>query len=363
MIVSAAGVVAAGKANARAELGVPKPASAAKGIIDVLTSWDGLWYLAIVRQGYPTSVPPHVTYFDSQARAAFFPLFSWVVRGLDFVMPGHEVAAALILNLLLGAVFIALIGLITRHLFGAKASGRAMIIASLFPGSFVLLFAYSEALFLVLAASCLWFLLRRQWWLAGLAAALATLSRPNAVALVPACLVAAWFAIRERREWRSLVAVVLAPLGFIGFELYIGAHTHERGVWFRVQREAWNEGTSFGLTALRRTFRFVVHPLASPTNVITALCVAALVVGTAAMVKRRLPAVLTVFTIGIVALTLLPATVTARPRFVYSAFPMIVAFAAWWPDDQEELWSLLMAACGAGLVIVTALYGHFAAIP
>ena len=60
---------------------------------------------------------------------------------------------------------------------------------------------------------------------------------------------------------------------------------------------------------------------------------------------------------------LLPATVTARPRFLYTAFPVLIAAAAIWPDDQEDWWALGLALCGAGLVAVTALYGLYAAIP
>ena len=51
----------------------PIPKQALGPMLDVLTSWDGLWYLRIVRNGYPTSVRPHVTYDVADARAAFFP--------------------------------------------------------------------------------------------------------------------------------------------------------------------------------------------------------------------------------------------------------------------------------------------------
>ena len=39
------------------------PRSAVRLIMHTLSSWDGNWYLAIVRHGYPSSVRPHVTYF------------------------------------------------------------------------------------------------------------------------------------------------------------------------------------------------------------------------------------------------------------------------------------------------------------
>ena len=34
---------------------------------------------------------------------------------------------------------------------------------------------------------------------------------------------------------------------------------------------------------------------------------------------------------------LLPDTVTARPRFLFTAFPLLIAVAAVWPDDDERL--------------------------
>ena len=40
----------------------------------------------------------------------------------------------------------------------------------------------------------------------------------------------------------------------------------------------------------------------------------------------------------VVALMLLPATVTARPRFLFTAFPLFISAAAWWPRrDRADL--------------------------
>ncbi|MEN9803073.1 MAG: hypothetical protein RLZ37_2198, partial [Actinomycetota bacterium] len=43
------------------------PRSATSMILDVLTSWDGIWYMRIVRFGYPGYVPDAITYDDTQA--------------------------------------------------------------------------------------------------------------------------------------------------------------------------------------------------------------------------------------------------------------------------------------------------------
>ena len=75
-----------------------------------------------------------------------------------------------------------MVGLLARRLFDDMVAERAMVLFAVFPGSFVLSFAYAEAMFIVLAAVCFWYLLDERWVLAGLAAALAGATRPNGLA-------------------------------------------------------------------------------------------------------------------------------------------------------------------------------------
>ena len=332
-------------------------------ISGVFTQWDGRWYLEIVRRGYPRSIPPDITYFELEARAAFFPLYPLSVRALDRVLPGGDTAAALFLNLLLAVAAVLLVGVLARRLYGDEVAERAMVLFAVFPGSFVLSFAYAEALLIVLAAACFWLLLEERWLLAGLLAALATATRPNGVALIAACAVAAFIAIRRGRDWMSLLAPLLAPVGFVAFQVFLAAHTGESRPWFRVQREAWREGTSFGATAISNTFSFLTHPLQSPTDALTAASLAALVLGVWCLWRKRLPWPMIAYIAVVVALMLIPATVTARPRFLFTAFPLMISAAAWWPRRDRAVWDLVLVACGAGLAALTALYGVFGAIP
>ena len=212
-------------------------------ITGVFTQWDGLWYLEIVRNGYPRSIPaghhllpargarrvlPAVP--DARARRRPHP-----ARAATRSPPSPSSTG-------LALVAVVLVGVLARRLYGNDVAERAMVLFAVFPGSFVLTYAYAEALLIVLAAACLWFLLDERWLLAGVAAALATATRPNGVALVAACAVAAFLAIRRSRDWWSLVAPLLAPIGFVAFQLFLAAHTGESWPWFRVQREAWREG-------------------------------------------------------------------------------------------------------------------------
>ena len=348
--------------------------SAGSTISNLLTSWDGRWYLEIVRGGYPEGIPDNITYEQLEARAAFFPVYPWLVRVVDFELPGGDTFAALLTNFLLGAVSVVLVGVLARRLFSVAVAARSMTLYAVFPGSYVLSFAYAEATFIVLAALCLLFLVEERWLLAGLAAAVGTGTRPNGVALVAACAVAALLAIRRRRDWAALVSLALAPLGFVGFQLYVDAQTGERGAWFRVQREAWSEGTSFGATAVVNTFRFVTSPLSSPADALTALTLIAMFAMLWCLWKRHLPLPLVAFVAVVIALMLIPETVTARPRFLFTAFPLFIAVGAWWPEPDSDPdhhraswdrsgWDVVLILGGAGLATLTGLYGVFGAIP
>lgn len=343
-------------------------------ITEVLTSWDGRWYLELVRNGYPDNIPANVTFDDLEARAAFFPMFPGAVSVLDSFLPGGDTLAALVLNFMLGAIGLVLVGLLARRMFSTAVAARSMVIFAFFPGSFVLSFAYSEALLIVFAASCLLLLLDEQWLLAGLAAALATATRPNGIAVVLACVVAAAIAIKTKRQWSALISVALAPLGFIGFMLYVDDTAGESRAWFRVQNEAWQEGTSFGATAVKNTFTFVTDPFESPAGALTALSIIALAGMCWCAWKKRLPLPWIAYCVVIIGLMLIPETVTARPRFVFTAFPLFIAVAAWWPDPETDPdhhraswdrsgWDFLLVLCGAGLTGLTGLYAVFGAIP
>lgn len=361
-VIAGAAIVAAQDVAEANRLGEARPKNAVGLILQVLTSWDGAWYYRIIRDGYPTVIPAAVTYEMPEARAAFFPVYPMLVRAADAVLPGGDVAAGVFVNFVLGAVAVVLVGIIARELFGERVGYRAMLLMAFFPGSMALSLTYSEATLIVLAAACLLMLLREQWLAAGLLAAVATATRPNGLALVAACAVAAAVAIRDDRRWGALVAPLLAPIGFIAFQLYLLDRTGE-WAWFRVQTQAWDEGTSFGFTAIKNTVEAIIRPLASPTDIITAVSVAVMIALLVMMYKRRLPWPMVAYVIVVFALMILPSTVTARPRFLFTAFPVFISVAAWWPEEHDEAWGLVIALCTAGLVTLTGLYGVLGAIP
>ena len=340
-----------------------EPVSGLTGLVQVLDSWDGHWYLDVVRSGYPHHIIPNVTYLVSDARAAFFPLYPRLIHYIDLFIPGGPVSVALLVNLFLGAVFIYLAGCLCRDIFDIRTAEKAMILIAIFPGSFVLSFAYSEALLLCIAALTFMALNKRMWVTAGILAALGTACRPNGIALAAACAIVALFAIKDSREGKALIAPALSPIGFIGFMLFLRAHTGENAAWFRVQRQAWKEGTSFGATAVTRTFDFFLHPASSPTSVLTAASVGAMLAALWCARKYRIHIMYVAYSAVVLALMLIPATVTARPRFLFTAFPLFFPVARALRDEDERMWPIITALLVTGLVTVTGIYGVHAAIP
>jgi hypothetical protein len=79
--------------------------------------------------------------------------------------------------------------------------------------------------------------------------------------------------------------------------------------------------------------------------------------------KARIPLTWWAYSAVVLALMLLPETVAPRPRFLFTAFPLLIGVAAAWPRRWRDTWAFLTCICGAGLVALVAVYGSFGAIP
>lgn len=294
-----------------------------------LGSWDGGWYVRIARLGYPLSAGGP----KPRADFAFFPLFPLIVRAVSWITGLSPTTAAVGTSMAFGLVAAVLLWVLAERLGGKHMADRAVALFCFFPGSIVLSMAYSESMMIAFALVCLLALLDRRWWSAGLAAALATATRPNAVALCACCAWAAAVAVHDRREWKALVAPVLSVAGIGAYFAFLGARTGDPLLWFQVQRKTWGERIDFGAGSWRR----LRHTLAAPfdphhfreVNAVVATLGLLFVVAALWFLWRwRPPAVLTIYTLVILGLALLSHTLGLRPRFVATAFPLFLALAA-----------------------------------
>lgn len=185
-----------------------------KGIGLSHVRWDSYHYLRLARLGY----------HDTQD-AAYYPaypvLMRWVtlgiVRPLRPAAPENEQYATggLIISVVASLVATWAMFTLSRDLLGETLDAlRATFYLLVFPTALFMLQVYTESLYLALATPALICLYRRQWWAAGILAALAATSRATGVLLVGAMALQWWLDWRDGRRAprHTLIALALPVL-------------------------------------------------------------------------------------------------------------------------------------------------------
>jgi hypothetical protein len=190
--------------------------------------------------------------------------------------------------------------------------------------------------------------------LAGMLAALAGASRPNATSVMLACAWAAGWAVWKHREWRALIAPALAPVGMLAFFVYLWWHTGETLIWFRVQSQGWGERIDFGITNLGVFADVFTRPLHNPNRMILAVSMISAVVLMVILVRAKLPGVLNVYALSGLCLVL-ASHINARPRFIFVAFPLMIALAK--AIRKQQAFMVLVGVFAASTVMLTVFYG------
>jgi hypothetical protein len=333
-----------------AALGLLKPLTHAPALEPGF--WDGGWYIRAAQSGWPRFVPVtggHV----AASTLAFFPGYPVVIRLAHLLTGAGWSASAEIAATASQVLMVIAVWVLAADVWDPDAADRATLALCFFPGAFVFALFYSEGLMIALAAVCL-LALRRRWWLvAGVAAALATATRPNAVALVAACAWASAVAIRERREWRSLVAVVLSPVGIIGWFAYLWSTTGSLTAWFRTEQGGWGERID-PLAAARLVHHlFLDGILHYPNEYVTVLSMLLAVVLFVVLLRSGAPATWVVFAAVVLLMALMSKTLGARPRFVMTAFPLAMVLGARLRTSSLGLVIGASAGVMVGLLVLT----------
>nr|WP_145485712.1 MULTISPECIES: hypothetical protein [Streptomyces] len=308
---------------------------------DVLATWDGWWYQQIALHGYdPKLVPvPGATGMITLEgnSAAFFPLYPALVRMTSAVTGLGSYGAGLLVSIL--ASFAAALGVhAVAERFGGRRAGLAAAgLWAVWPGSGVEWAVYSDSLYVALAVWACHAVLTRRWLAAGVLTFAAGLNRPTAAALIAALAVAALLALRRGEDGvgRPLCALALAPLGLLGYLLWVGDRMGDLGGYFKLQSGAWAHRFDYGsqtLDVLRSVpvGRFgdylFAYPYADMIGVGVVLLAFTLL---PLLIRLRPPAVLVVYTVLTLALVLGSQQIFANvSRYLLPCFPLFLPLAA-----------------------------------
>jgi hypothetical protein len=225
---------------------LPEPASGPIGaIINPMRQWDGLWYRLVAEEGYE----------GSTAKAAFWPLFPWAMRWLgDLVNTSYETVGYFIANLCFIVALVLLYRLLTID-FDERVASTATWAIALFPTALFFSAVYTESPFLMLLVGSLLAARLQRWWLAGILAALAALTRSYGMFLILPLAVLYWeqygTTIRKRPE--PVLAVVMPLLGPALFSWHLHRVQGNWDAWRDVQKE-WNRYSAWPWQTIRWAF-------------------------------------------------------------------------------------------------------------
>jgi hypothetical protein len=289
-----------------------------------INTWDTKWFIRAAGMGWPSRLPM-VDGHVGGSTVAFFPVFPLTFRWLSEVTGTSLLVSGAIVSGLSGLTAMIAVWMLVRRYAGSKAADRSTLLLALFPASFVFSLVYAEGIIITLVAGTLLALLRRRWMVAGVLAAVATATAPVALAVGVSCAWAAWRAIRRDRAWSALAAPLLAPMGFVAYQVWLWWHTGDLLAWRQTEDGGWNSYVSAAYPVHIIT-SFLGHPLGSTASinivfagiVITAVCVVV-------ALRGHLPTPVLLYALSVAVLALLTRPVGPRPRFIMLAFPLVAA--------------------------------------
>lgn len=317
----------------------------------LLTSWDARWYLEIARSGYVHAIPPG-TGNAAQSDLGFFPLLPLLIRVVHDVGGLGYARSGIVLCLVVGLGAAVAVWWLLHDRFGAAGADRGTALICFWPGAFVLS-VYTEGLVMLLVALTLLALGRRRWVAAGLCAAAATAADPVAVAVLVPCVIAAYGAIRARREWRALLAPLLAPLGVASFFGYLWAHTGTPLEWFHAQRRGWQGG--YYLSAVpKAAWSLLAHGVANMNPGVKTLSAIVALVLLVAFLRAHPPATWVGYALTVLGLGVVSPIIGVTPRLLLRDFPLLGVAGARLSSRRLLVLLAICAVAMVGLIVAAA---------
>jgi len=338
----------------------------AGGISGEFANWDGYWYVTLTQTGYPRVAPnPQglfaISYFDPanhfhyaagfvplvqtsnlQSTLGFFPLFPMLMWVVEHIVSCGPTFAGVLVALVGGLIATLLVERLTARWWGQERARQAAIFFVVFPGSVVFSMVYSEGVLIPLAVGCLLALEERRWLLAGVLAGFATAVGPDALAIVPACAVAALGEIwrsgwRSRTALTSLTAPLLSVVGVGAFAIFLWRWVGTPFASLRAQHFGWGERTDlFALAHQGQVLWDELRPSSFTwaglnLNIVAGLVGAiVLIAGVLFLLRptRRIGLPAFVWTVGVGLLAVTSEYTPPNPRLLITAFPAVVVLAA-----------------------------------
>jgi hypothetical protein len=287
-------------------------------LLDILTQWDGFWYLLIAEHGYRPPTP--------ELAPAFFPVYPILIRAVEFIVRDFQVASLLVSNGCLIAAALLLVRLL-RLDYDELVCRRAITFLMFNPVSFFLSSAYTESTFLLLSIGALLTARQGKWLFAALSGMCLSATRAPGL-LIGAPLFAEYLVQWQERGGKvraffrpPLLFLGLVPVGLAAYMLYFYVQRGDLFLPMHAQASGWGKT----LTLPWQTF---LRPNFPPSHIpLYQAIVAAAIILIGAGFLLRLRATYLVYAVVSILFYLAWGTLEALPRYVSIVFPIHIVLA------------------------------------
>ncbi|MFC7814798.1 hypothetical protein ACFUTR_09130 [Streptomyces sp. NPDC057367] len=310
---------------------------------DVLATWDGWWYLQVAEHGYSPSLVRlggDGIFTVQQNSVAFFPLYPALIRMVSETTGLGLYGSGILVSVVFSFIAAAGVFAVVRLVAGARAGTVAAGLWAVAPGAGVEWAVYSESLFVAIVAWACYAVMTGRWVTAGLLAFTAGLNRPTSAVLIGAVGLAALVTVarpagrREHGIRGPVYAMVMAPLGLLGYIAWVGYSTGEATAYFTLQREGWAHFFDYGAYTLDVLRNLAVGKgdyvfAFSTPDLLSLQLVLALPFLIALMLRKKPPLVLVAYTLATIITVLGTQQMFGNTmRYLLPAFPLLLAPAA-----------------------------------
>lgn len=325
---------------------------------DAFARYDSGWYFQIARRGY------HYTP-DGRDTIAFFPAYPLLMRYVGRLFgrtPSDVYLGGIVTSWVAFAVAMIGVYYIARLDLSARRSGRAVMLAAVFPFAFFFGAVYTEATFLAATIWTFYLFRTRRWLWGGLCGAVATATRVNGIMMWPALAWIVWRAawhepsdqdpaVVRRDRVLSVVGLLLVGTGIGLYSVFVYQLSGHPFEWAAtLERWGYQPGGSPSLALLRlgevlltRPYTYLVAERLAPYDTLNGLS-GILFVLSIPLVWYRLGAAYGLFMLANLWLPLSSGQVEGVGRYCSVLFPFFIFIG-----------SIRSNAFFAGVLVVSAM--------
>jgi hypothetical protein len=351
--------------------------------------FDAGFYVDIAEHGYWAASTLRTT-----SNWIFLPLYPMLIYPFGHLFGDSDLAydiAGVLVSNTAGLVAVTYLYLLVRREFSSHIATRTVFYLAIFPTSFYLSAIYPESVFLAGSLACIYYARQRRWWLAGICGALVSLARiqgfllvvpvaweywqvlsdryvplPDMSSMTLSQKVHAWLYSRlqgpslaalELRNWPSLIAVALIPLGLVPFLIYSKLKTGDLLATIHNHHVGWGRYIELPWQLLAYTLSHPQPP--NPLNwnfwllnIITIF----VFLGFTAWSLRRLPMIYSLYTLLMVLMPLSTASINSISRYYLVIFPALILLALWSNHDNQQTRQFLIISLFAVLQAVFMIF-------